>query len=79
MVADSEWEPIETPVPESHLLAEGLSPSFVKYMGNWKGFVDDGSGAVDERRASSTRKASGVRKELGDVMNQKKSSFKKAE
>ena len=49
-----------------------------RYMGNWKGFVDDGSGAVDERRASSARKASGVRKELGDVMNQKKSSFKKA-
>jgi 2,4-dienoyl-CoA reductase-like NADH-dependent reductase (Old Yellow Enzyme family) len=27
------------PVTEDHLLAEGLSPSFVGYMRNWKGFV----------------------------------------
>ncbi|GAB4202112.1 MAG: NADH-dependent flavin oxidoreductase [Sandaracinaceae bacterium] len=28
------------PVTEAHLLAEGLSPIFVGYMRNWKGFVE---------------------------------------
>ena len=28
-----------TPVTEAYLRSEGLSPAFIRYMGNWKGFV----------------------------------------
>jgi hypothetical protein len=33
------FEPIALPVTAAHLANEGLSPAFVQYMGNWKGFV----------------------------------------
>jgi 2,4-dienoyl-CoA reductase-like NADH-dependent reductase (Old Yellow Enzyme family) len=39
VLADSSFEPIATPVSRTHLLAEGLSPTFVEYMNSWKGFV----------------------------------------
>ena len=31
----------ELPVPREVLAAEGLGPTFVEYMANWKGFVGD--------------------------------------
>ena len=62
-----------------HIMFRADATSHNLVLQTFKALDADGSGAVDERRASSTRKASGVRKELGDVMNQKKSSFKKAE
>lgn len=37
--ADADFEPIHTPVTRAYLAAEGLSPRFVEYMNNWKGFV----------------------------------------
>ena len=40
LAADPGFTPISTPVTEAHLLAEGLGPSFVKYMATWKGFVE---------------------------------------
>jgi 2,4-dienoyl-CoA reductase-like NADH-dependent reductase (Old Yellow Enzyme family) len=39
--ADPAFTPVRTPVSADHLLAEGLGPSFVKYMGTWKGFVEE--------------------------------------
>lgn len=36
---DPSWTPLPLPVPAEHLAAEGLSPVFVDYMRNWKGFV----------------------------------------
>jgi 2,4-dienoyl-CoA reductase-like NADH-dependent reductase (Old Yellow Enzyme family) len=39
--ADPDFEPVHTPVTRAYLDAEGLSPAFVKYMGNWRGFVAD--------------------------------------
>ena len=33
------FESIALPVTAAHLANEGLSPAFVQYMGNWKGFV----------------------------------------
>ena len=39
LAADAGFTPIQTPVPAEHLRAERLSPSFVKYMQSWKGFV----------------------------------------
>jgi 2,4-dienoyl-CoA reductase-like NADH-dependent reductase (Old Yellow Enzyme family) len=41
LAADPGFTPIRTPVPADHLAAEGLGPSFVKYMGTWKGFVEE--------------------------------------
>lgn len=38
-LADPDFTPIALPVTPEHLRAEGLSPAFVEYMGNWKGFV----------------------------------------
>lgn len=38
-LADPGFTPIALPVTPEHLRAEGLSPVFVEYMGNWKGFV----------------------------------------
>lgn len=40
---DSEFEPVPTPVSPDHLAGEGLSPVFVEYMRNWRGFVADAS------------------------------------
>ena len=37
--ADQRFEPIENPVSRQHLVNEGLSASFISYMGNWPGFV----------------------------------------
>ena len=37
--ADSDFVPIANPVTRAHLAAEGLSPKFIEYMNNWKGFV----------------------------------------
>lgn len=36
---DPDFKPIALPAPRAHLLKEGLSPAFVQYMDNWKGFV----------------------------------------
>jgi len=37
--ADADFRPIALPVTEAYLRQEGLSPRFVTYMRNWKGFV----------------------------------------
>lgn len=37
--ADPDFEPIARPVSREHLRREGLSPIFVDYMDQWKGFV----------------------------------------
>jgi 2,4-dienoyl-CoA reductase-like NADH-dependent reductase (Old Yellow Enzyme family) len=37
--ADPAFTPIQTPVTEAYLASERLSPAFVQYMRNWKGFV----------------------------------------
>lgn len=37
--SDIAFEPVALPVPEAHLVAEGLGPAFVGYMKSWKGFV----------------------------------------
>ena len=39
VATDPDFTPIKTPVTRAYLEAEGLSPAFVKYMGNWPGFV----------------------------------------
>lgn len=41
LAADSAFEPVALPVPAAWLAREGLSPPFVNYMRNWKGFVAD--------------------------------------
>jgi 2,4-dienoyl-CoA reductase-like NADH-dependent reductase (Old Yellow Enzyme family) len=41
LAADPDFTPVKTPVSAAHLLAEGLGPSFVKYMSSWKGFVEE--------------------------------------
>ncbi|MGE0486046.1 MAG: NADH:flavin oxidoreductase [Gammaproteobacteria bacterium] len=45
--ADAGFAPVELPVSPAHLAAEGLSPAFVDYMKNWKGFVQGAEGVVD--------------------------------
>jgi 2,4-dienoyl-CoA reductase-like NADH-dependent reductase (Old Yellow Enzyme family) len=42
VMADESFTCAETPVPESHLLNEGLSTKFVNYMNKWPGFVTIG-------------------------------------
>jgi 2,4-dienoyl-CoA reductase-like NADH-dependent reductase (Old Yellow Enzyme family) len=37
--ADPDFAPVTTPVTRSYLANEGLSPKFIDYMGNWRGFV----------------------------------------
>ena len=37
--ADPAYQSPPLPVTEQHLRDEGLSPPFIKYMGNWPGFV----------------------------------------
>ncbi len=39
--ARSRFVPAPLPVSPGHLENEGLSPVFVSYMRNWKGFVGD--------------------------------------
>lgn len=41
VAADPAFEPIALPVPEDHLKAEGLGPTFLTYMKTWKGFVGE--------------------------------------
>ncbi|WP_394763957.1 NADH:flavin oxidoreductase [Phenylobacterium sp.] len=41
LARDPAFTPVKIPVSEAHLLAEGLGPSFVKYMASWKGFVEE--------------------------------------
>lgn len=41
VAADPNFTSIATPVSEAYLREEGLGPSFVTYMHNWKGFVAD--------------------------------------
>jgi 2,4-dienoyl-CoA reductase-like NADH-dependent reductase (Old Yellow Enzyme family) len=36
---DANFESIALPVTRAHLRNEGLSPTFIEYMNNWKGFV----------------------------------------
>jgi 2,4-dienoyl-CoA reductase-like NADH-dependent reductase (Old Yellow Enzyme family) len=43
--ADRDFRAVGLPVPPEHLLNEGLSPTFIGYMGNWKGFVAPAPGA----------------------------------
>jgi len=38
--ADPRFEAVRTPVSQAYLRGEGLSPAFITYMGNWKGFVE---------------------------------------
>ena len=47
MQFDANFTPVELPVTPAHLTAEGLSPPFVEYMKNWKGFVAGTEGVVD--------------------------------
>lgn len=37
--ANNCFEPVALPVPEAHLVAEGLGPAFIDYMKTWKTFV----------------------------------------
>ncbi|WP_339950639.1 NADH:flavin oxidoreductase [uncultured Albimonas sp.] len=46
VLADAGYVSPATPVSEAHLRAEGLSPSFVQYMRNWKGFVEEAESAA---------------------------------
>ncbi len=39
VLADPSYVSPPLPVTEQHLRDEGLSPAFVTYMRNWKGFV----------------------------------------
>jgi 2,4-dienoyl-CoA reductase-like NADH-dependent reductase (Old Yellow Enzyme family) len=41
LAADPAFTPVKTPVSVEYLKSEGLSPPFVKYMQNWKGFVEE--------------------------------------
>src|SRR5262249_34674937 len=42
---DALFQPPPLPVTYPHLRAEGLSPIFIKYMGNWPGFVAENAAA----------------------------------
>lgn len=39
VIENPNFEPLKTPVSAEHLLNEGLSPKFIKYMGRWPNFV----------------------------------------
>ncbi len=41
VAANPDFEPTPLPVSPEYLAAEGLSPTFVTYMRNWKGFVTE--------------------------------------
>jgi 2,4-dienoyl-CoA reductase-like NADH-dependent reductase (Old Yellow Enzyme family) len=41
LAADPQFRPVSNPVTPEYLVAEGLSPSFVDYMRQWKGFVTE--------------------------------------
>ena len=42
VAADPQFKPVELPVSTAHLEAEGVSPKFVGYLRNFKGFVREG-------------------------------------
>ncbi len=44
--ADLHFRPVALPVTREYLASEGLSPKFVGYMRNWKGFVAEESAAA---------------------------------
>jgi 2,4-dienoyl-CoA reductase-like NADH-dependent reductase (Old Yellow Enzyme family) len=44
--ADPDFRPVALPVTRAYLQAEGLSPKFVEYMNNWKGFVAEDQAAA---------------------------------
>ena len=39
--ANPDFTPIALPVPEAHLIKEGLGDAFLTYMKTWKGFVEE--------------------------------------
>ena len=41
VIENSNFQPIELPASRSHLIKEGLSEKFIKYMGAWPGFVGE--------------------------------------
>jgi len=41
MAENPDFEPVRIPVTSDYLRKEGLGEPFIKYMGNWKGFVGD--------------------------------------
>ncbi|THD64700.1 NADH:flavin oxidoreductase [Phenylobacterium sp.] len=41
LAADPAFTPVKVPVSPDYLRAEGLGPTFVKYMQTWKGFVEE--------------------------------------
>ena len=41
VIADQKFEPIKLPVSKDHLIQEGLSETFIKYMQRWQGFVEE--------------------------------------
>src|SRR5215472_5902659 len=41
VAADPHFRPVALPVTREYLASEGLSPKFVVYMQNWKGFVSE--------------------------------------
>jgi len=41
MAENPDFEPVHIPVTRDYLRKEGLGEPFIKYMGNWKGFVAD--------------------------------------
>ncbi|MGH8276750.1 MAG: NADH:flavin oxidoreductase, partial [Steroidobacteraceae bacterium] len=41
VAADPQFHPVSLPVTREYLRGEGLGPTFIHYMNNWKGFVAD--------------------------------------
>ncbi len=41
VISDSRFQPIELPVSKNHLIREGLSNTFIRYMQRWQGFVEE--------------------------------------
>ena len=41
VIEDPDFEPIKLPVSKQHLVNEGLSEQFIKYMQRWQGFVEE--------------------------------------
>ena len=46
VAADPHFKPIALPVTRAYLASEGLSPKFIQYMQNWKGFVAEEAAAA---------------------------------
>ena len=41
VIEDPDFEPIKLPVSKQHLVNEGLSDKFIKYMQRWQGFIEE--------------------------------------